>query len=301
VVKTPTPNDPLNTVLPDPEELRVILPKPSDILGALDPSLVQLVPAGGNRIPCLRETGEVYQEFLFRFIKPVMFTESFYAGYQTSRLSEFLDFTLEAYAVLTYVGNYDSWMDKSELQAKGKKEKESKVERRFTESARGNGKYKGWSDEAMKLYNTLATRIKEQRLDPNLKNFERELMAKFNLGVSPVNGMEQPDEEAPVFMNNLGGVVDDDQDPPALAGTGSTHDGDEEEEEEEEEEDGENQTPEMQTAGRGCTTTSPEDPQQVVGRTAAGHHSSSGAGARRRSNKTGSREPLANKRRRVLN
>jgi len=164
------PADPLNVVLPGEEVLKVVLPPPKDILGSLDPHM----EVSEERVPCLRETSAHF-EFLFRFIRPVMFAEDFDTQFDNKVLSEFVPPYLESYAVITYVNNYDSWKEKCELVAKGGKEEESRTKRRFTEKTRGTGKYKGWSAAARGMYMDLTDRIIEQRADKTLWKFDEEL------------------------------------------------------------------------------------------------------------------------------
>ena len=70
--------------------------------------------------------------------------------------------------------------------------------RMYTEKARGRGKFKGWSEEGMKLYKQMWNIIEKQREDTNnviLKEFDLKLMNRFKN--SQKNNNSQTDNMVP--------------------------------------------------------------------------------------------------------
>ena len=51
--------------------------------------------------------------------------------------------------------------------------------RRFTENVRGAGKYRGWSEEGIMLYNSIVGKLLQQREDPALQDFEEKVRDLF--------------------------------------------------------------------------------------------------------------------------
>jgi hypothetical protein len=141
-----------------------------------------------DRQDYLREVPE-YKNLVFYFLKEVLDNEDFSGNSCQQELSGYVDKTLEAYLVLTYVNSYANWMDectKQEAEAAGGSVSElsnsDNSAKRFTSKGRGSGKYRGWSQEGIELYNEMVDVIEEQRKDNGkdvLKDFERDLQSKF--------------------------------------------------------------------------------------------------------------------------
>jgi transcription elongation factor Elf1 len=142
----------------------------------------------GNRQDYLREV-PAYKDLVFYFLKEVLHNEDFSGNSFQEELSGYVDATLEAYLVLTYVNSYANWMDectKQEAAAAGGSVSElsnsDSSAKRFTSKGRGSGKYRGWSQEGIELYNEMVDVIEKQRQHNGkdvLKDFERDLQSKF--------------------------------------------------------------------------------------------------------------------------
>jgi hypothetical protein len=152
------------------------LPDPATILGELNNPNREAWPLyeDDDREPCLRETDE-YKHLLFNFLKEVSLNSDYRKDSASKVLSDYVDTTLEAYLVLTYINSYDNW------KTEGEASYESPT-RRFTERGRGSGKFKGWNEDGIDLYNMLVDVITKQREDkskPELVQFEIDLMKLF--------------------------------------------------------------------------------------------------------------------------
>jgi hypothetical protein len=67
---------------------------------------------------------------------------------------------LEAFAVLTYTNSYEAWMQEAarkedEMSAISDNSPSTASKRGFTEKTRGIGKFKGWADSGIDLYNLI--------------------------------------------------------------------------------------------------------------------------------------------------
>lgn len=173
---------------------RDILPLPKDILGSYAYAQEQEFGQGqgsvrGERLLCLRET-DAHKEFLFQFAQSVTLLPHFIDWAAHKCLSEYMTSSLEAFAVLQYVNNYEEWnedfMQASMDEAIKEKGKGRETKRKFTSITRGAGKYCGWSKEGIALYNDVRNRIAEQRKDEQCAHFEYELKGKF-FESKPVN------------------------------------------------------------------------------------------------------------------
>jgi hypothetical protein len=187
----------------------VVLPTPAAILGSLDPNAGATDPTQG-RVPCLRES-PAHAHFLFLFAKTVVMQDA-YRKNTRELLGGFMCPNLEAFAVLTYTNNYDCWKEECEIQALPPEERANRTPvavRRFTDRARGAGRYRGWDSAGITMYNDLAARIKLQVKDPNLANFERELQAKWRTSANLPEDVEQPVVQADGQGVNHG--LDDDE------------------------------------------------------------------------------------------
>ena len=164
------------------------LPEPKAILGGLD--VEGNVHPEEDASPCLRETS-AHKEFLYRFAKTVMIADSF-KKYSTSLLlSDYMSTNLESYAVLTYVNNYECWKEEASRTPR-RGEEVSEVtgpsssdgsKRRYTESTRGTGKFKGWAEAGINLYNSIDTKLEQQRDDPALgDDFDKKLRTWYLSG-----------------------------------------------------------------------------------------------------------------------
>lgn len=164
----------------------------------------------GDRQPWLREVPE-YKDLLIKFTKEVLLDNEFRRGAHLKLLSEYMDHTLEAFLVLVYVNHHDYWKMEFEARSTNNRLSDSSDDSqgndnlsaisdvsssvgsggggggsRFTNRGgargRGKGKFGGWSNDGIDLYNKIADIIYEQRQErsePVLRDFERELMRSW--------------------------------------------------------------------------------------------------------------------------
>jgi hypothetical protein len=104
-------------------------------------------------------------------------------------LSEYVDKTLEAYLVLTYVNSYEMWKEECiremllTVQSAPQLMQGPAAKKKWTAEGRGSGEYQGWSKTGIDTYNALVDVIAKQRLDTRnktiLSNFEPNLCQTF--------------------------------------------------------------------------------------------------------------------------
>jgi len=165
----------------------------------------------------LRETPE-YEDLLFHFMKEVMLDSHFKMNATRNTLSKYMNKSLEAYLVLTYINSYDSWLEECKKQdvseqegptTLGRAEEASVVsaltvgtagDKRFTSHGRGSGKFKGWSSaNGIALYNALLRVLGEQRQDQRkavLRNFEVNLKKRLVQAADGGNARRDSDRES---------------------------------------------------------------------------------------------------------
>ena len=133
---------------------------------------------------------------------------------------------LEAYAVLTYANNYHCWLEEATRGSNGGGEAgggaaevsgvtdqtasddgSNRSKRKYTETTRGTGKFKGWAEDGIKLYNRIEAKIDKQRDDPNLSDFDINLKTMYltggegNVGATNRRG-GGPSEKEEVIASN---------------------------------------------------------------------------------------------------
>jgi hypothetical protein len=151
----------------------------------------------------LRET-TAHSDFLVLFAETVVMKDVYRARHTTGLLSSFMGPNLEAFAVLTYTNNYERWKEQCEIAALPEEERANRrpvAVRRFTEGARGGGKYRGWDETGIRMYNDLAARIKLQAANWDLQNFEVDLQKKFRQAAN-INDNGAGQEDGEVGINN---------------------------------------------------------------------------------------------------
>jgi hypothetical protein len=104
-------------------------------------------------------------------------------------LSEYVDKTLEAYLVLTYVNSYEVWKEESiremllTAHSAPQLMQGPAAKKKWTAEGRGSGKYQGWSKTGIDTYSALVDVIAKQRLNTRnktiLSNFEPNLRQTF--------------------------------------------------------------------------------------------------------------------------
>ena len=165
------------------------LPEPRKILWGLDNVQGNEEPEE-DASPCLREAND-HKRFLFLFAKTVMIADSFKKCSTSLLLSDYMSTNLESYAVLTYVNNYECWKEEASRTPR-RGEEVSEVtgpsssdgsKRRYTDSTRGTGKFKGWAEAGINLYNSIDTKLEQQRDDPALgDDFDKKLRTWYLSG-----------------------------------------------------------------------------------------------------------------------
>jgi hypothetical protein len=139
--------------------------------------------------PCLWDTKD-HELFLLHFTKTVVMKDVYKLNCDKVVISEYLKPSLEAYAVLTYWNNYQSWCSKGHemIMARDGEETDPPIQfvrrtlakRKFTERTDGHGTCKGWPKEARLLYYAIFKQIKKQRENLETKTkFEERLLEEF--------------------------------------------------------------------------------------------------------------------------
>jgi hypothetical protein len=137
----------------------------------------------------LRETHS-YAKLLEGVLKEVLMDNDFNANRGSIHLSEYVDKTLEAYLVLTYMNSYNVWREECLRNKPLEEEEEPQLmqgpaaKKKWTAEGRGSGKYQGWSKTGIDTHNALVDVIAKQpplntRNKTILSNFEPNLRQTF--------------------------------------------------------------------------------------------------------------------------
>jgi hypothetical protein len=93
-------------------------------------------------------------------------------------LSNYMPEALEAFAVVIYANNYKKFLQEHWKYDSGELSSVSggaeSTESLFTSDGRGAGKYDGWSEDGMELYNRIFGVVERQRKRPERKALKRE-------------------------------------------------------------------------------------------------------------------------------
>jgi hypothetical protein len=155
-----------------------------------------------QRKPFLRETPS-HQHLLHMFTRVTVGLDLFKKNSKLRPLTEYMGVCLEAFLVLTYHNSYQAWMDEWH-RSKGTRGQPAlsdlsdatgdSSKKHYTADARGRGKYKGWTDEGIDLYNRICEVLVRQRSDPDpkLAQFEKELMDLFSGGAKKAGNKDKP-------------------------------------------------------------------------------------------------------------
>jgi hypothetical protein len=154
------------------------------------------------RKPFLRETPS-HQHLLHLFTRVTVGLDLFKKNSGLRPLTEYMGVCLEAFLVLTYHNSYQAWMDEWH-RSKGTRGQPAlsdlsdgtgdSSKKQYTANARGRGKYKGWTDEGIDLYNRICEVLVRQRSDPDpkLAIFEKDLMDLFSGGAKKAGNKDKP-------------------------------------------------------------------------------------------------------------
>jgi hypothetical protein len=159
------------------------LPSPHLILGDLaDQEKTWPEVESESRAGYLRETAG-HIDLLRYFTKICVTAAVFKSKSETKMLSKYMSAALEAFLVMVYVNNHDSWLAEYQASVPGTAVPEPAVLQKspkwFTANSRGKGKYKGWTKEGMDLYNEVMRVITVQRSNKNYSVFDTKLMKAF--------------------------------------------------------------------------------------------------------------------------
>jgi len=148
----------------------VTLPDPNAVLGCIETAM-EIGDVGDVEEnlsgPALRQTPE-YAIFMELFAKTVLTKRGGMKNIlETKRLSVFMPVTLEAFAVITYVNNYETW--KASAAGTGRI-----AHRRFT-----SGNNNKWSKEGMDLFLAMVVLLKSQQKYSAEDEDEDEALAFF--------------------------------------------------------------------------------------------------------------------------
>jgi hypothetical protein len=184
------------------------VPDPNLILGELSypHGLWPAYENKDNRKPFLRETSS-HQHLLFLFTRVMVMSHNFKKYSSTRPLSQYMSVSLEGFLVITYYNSYLAWKDEWHqlrgTRAPALSEDLSDAtgdssKKQYTANARGKGKYKGWTDDGIDLYNQICEVIEKQRSDPDpiLANFEKDLMDQFRGGGAKVGESQRQKRKA---------------------------------------------------------------------------------------------------------
>jgi hypothetical protein len=172
---------------------REVLPTPEELMGGLVGRDHEEWPDYNDpdRSPWLREVDR-YKNLLRDFTKEVLLFNEFRRGAHVKHLSEYMDATLEGFLVLVYVNNYEVWKMEAEKEMENNDSSsedgsvslltENSATSRYTHKARGKGKFRGWTEEGIEMYNLIVEIVTMQRKDQTnekTRDFERDLMRMF--------------------------------------------------------------------------------------------------------------------------
>ena len=118
----------------------------------------------------------MYFDFIYYFIPPVIGKMNYKKKSCTNVLSTYASVSDEAFAILCFENNFETWMDMGITN----NTKTSKVPRKYTNGGKSQGKVatsqhnKGWSDSGLKRFNELFDLVEKNRNTPFAGDFEEE-------------------------------------------------------------------------------------------------------------------------------
>lgn len=128
-----------------------------------------------EQVQQMRSPGNVmYYDFISYFIAPVIGKMEYKKKSCSHLLSNYTTVSDEAFAILCYENNIDTWMDMGLTN----NTKTSNVPRKYTNGGKSQRKIatsqhnKGWSDEGLRRFNKLFDLVEKNRETPFAKEFE---------------------------------------------------------------------------------------------------------------------------------
>ena len=199
---------------------KIKMPTPRNLLGGLAGTMDVWPDFQEEERPeYLRETTE-HEDVLYYFTKILVMADEFKQKAAKKKMSKYMGVGLEAFLVLTYVNNYEAWMNEFDgklvanpIDFDTGAAKAAPGQPKFTSLARGKGKHKGWSRTGMSLYKELCHVLENQRRNRNsnlvLSSVDDNLLARYKSGVQA--GATRVEEEV-VDYHEASDVSDDDED-----------------------------------------------------------------------------------------
>ena len=119
----------------------------------------------------------MYYDFINYFVSSVIGKMDYKKKCCSNLLSTYATVSNEAFAILSFENNFDTWMD---MGVRGDT-KTSQVPRKYTNGGKSQNKTatsqhnKGWSDEGLNRFNVLFDLVEKNRASPYAKQFEEDL------------------------------------------------------------------------------------------------------------------------------
>ncbi|KAG7339459.1 hypothetical protein IV203_024829 [Nitzschia inconspicua] len=143
-------------------------PTPDEVVGDL---------SGAGTESSLRKSDK-YKLILIWFTRCVVYKTVDTDNMDSTPYSDWVDATLGAFIILTYVNGYATWCGPPAA---------INTKRLYTKKITGKGKYQGWEEQDMAVYSNLVELITDQRAvkeasaegDGILCNFDRDLMVQY--------------------------------------------------------------------------------------------------------------------------
>jgi hypothetical protein len=189
-------------------------PNPWEMLGGVEPL------EDGNIVRAIcglrANQGSSYMRFCVHFLDCVCTDEEWKRNSRNTRISNYIEESLEAFGVITYVNGYDVWNQRykeggGEGREVGTDEENTTtstltpdtIKFRFTSGARGSRKYNGWTKEGMELFNKVKGVLAKQRKEEVTgAEFDDKLMETLCTKRKRTRAGDDNDE-APRAENNL--------------------------------------------------------------------------------------------------
>jgi hypothetical protein len=163
-----------------------------------------------ERTKYLRQT-PAHQMLMVHFTKGVIMKDVFDANAKVNMFSNYMSPQLEAFIVITYVNNYDSWMQKANSSYVPPRRFFQEQGTTATSKPATRGKYNGWAEEGIELFNVISDILEEQRKDTKnrvLVAFDENLLIQFKYisrGTSDAVEEAGPERHNKRARHSLGG------------------------------------------------------------------------------------------------
>jgi hypothetical protein len=186
-------------------------PDPIEMMGGIDSDEDDcgISTIGGLRM----NAGESYVEFCEHFMPCVCTDEDWKRHSKNTRISSFIEASLEAFGIVTYVNGYEVWKSRYKEAGKEGDDVSSLTTNddgsgdtrsfKYTGNARGSRKYAGWSPDGMKIHNKVVEVLSEQReKEESGSKFDDRVLQKLAMKRKRSRGYGESNA-APRARNNL--------------------------------------------------------------------------------------------------